>query len=120
MEGYGIVGPESPPAPVKKGQIPLSKDELEMGAECTAGTIVNFAPNFLLYLYPLGLITWGLSVIGSRAVIFWRLKQLQAKLEAEQRQAEEEAKRKSKLSPSAAPAAPNAAPRGELVPMGKG
>lgn len=107
LEQFGVVSETgAPPALVKKGEIPASDEELDMGAEATAATLVNFAPSsFVRYLAPITLAMFTIGFVGSRLVIFLRIKRAmdeaaKAEREAEQRRAEAA---RSKLNPTAAP-----------------
>lgn len=105
LESMGVVGDTQAVlegrALVKRGEIPASEKELDTAATMTAGTLVNFAPNLLIYLYPVGLVFFTLGFVGSRLVIFLRIKRAMDELEKVKKQAMDEQAARSKFNPGA-------------------
>lgn len=110
---FGIVGdvPPKGTALVAPGEIPLSEDELDFGAQTTAGTLISFTPGVMPYLAPIGLACFVIGSIGSRLLILWRIHL------ATQREAERAAKEEERL---AALRKANGAPAGHVTPMHAG
>lgn len=92
---------------VERGKIPATEKELETAATLTAGTLVNFAPNLMIYMYPIGLAFFSLTFVGSRLVIFLRLKRATDELEKVRKEAEEAQRGRNKFNPGAQTIAAN-------------
>lgn len=105
LAGMGLVGTKEEVLAGKKlvvqGKIPASEAELQNLGTCMAGTLVNFAPNLLIYMYPLGLMFGGLTFVGSRVVIFLRLQRAADEAKEAQKRADEAAQARSKFNPGA-------------------
>lgn len=74
LEKQLLAVPIQPPL-IEAGELVMSEDELEFGADCTAGSLAAISPNIARYLPVVGLVFWGLSIIVSRGLVMWRVKQ---------------------------------------------
>lgn len=105
LAGLGLVGTKEQVLRgeklVEAGKIPASEAELSNLGTCMAGTLVNFAPNLLIYMYPIGLLFGGLTFMGSRLVIFLRLKRAQEEMEKAMKREQESQAARSKFNPGA-------------------
>jgi hypothetical protein len=110
LESFGIVGPDAPPFIAKKGTIPMTQDELDMGSQCTAGAMLALAPSILPYLAVLSFAAFTVGFVGSRLMIFWRIKRAM--------DAEAKAQKLAQGLPKKPVAPPVEAPRGELTKIG--
>lgn len=97
---------------VEPGELPMSPDEIEMGAECTAGTLCALSPRWLRYVPVVGLVIFSGSFLVSRGLTLARVRDDMAELEARAQAARdaEKAKRDALKVHQGGAAAPGASP----------
>lgn len=116
MSAVGIVS-DRPDALVRPGEIPATEDELENGSLCTAGALVAIAPNYLPYLSIFAFGMFTVSFVGTRLLIFWRIKRHFDGLEKQEKENEERRAAQRAAASKLSPAGNGAQPRGELTPI---